>query len=163
MTKLSVFALLATLALSGCSSGPPEPTQAELTITVSPVPMVVRWACPQHAPTDPPPTQCFLSMDPVVSIKESAGVGGRIVTIHVSVRDAPTSVELVGVTLDRDWVVTNAGTDRIDPNATLSFRTIVNNYPLPYAARPNLTLVIGARVVDDKGNELTPGFRADIN
>jgi len=163
MTKLSVFALLATLALSGCSSGPPEPTQADLAITVSPGPLVVRWACPQHAPTDPPPTQCFLSMDPVISIKESAGVGGQIVTIHVSVRDAATAAELVGVTLDRNWVVSNAGTDRIDPRTTLAFRAVINNYPLPFAVRPNLTLVIGARVVDDKGNELTPGFRADIH
>jgi hypothetical protein len=162
MTKLSVFALLATLALSGCTSGPPEPTQAEFAITVSPVPLVVRWACPQHAPQDPPPTQCFLSMDPVISIKESAGVGGNIVTIHVSVRDAATTAELVGVTLDKNWVVTNAGTDRIDANTTLAFRTVINNYPLPFSPRPNLTLVIGARVVDDKGNELTPGFRADI-
>lgn len=162
MTKLSVFALLATLALAGCTSGPPEPTEAELTITVSPVPLVVRWACPVHAPTDPPPTQCFLSMDPVISIKESAGVGGNIVTIHVSVRDAATAAELVGVTLDKNWVVANAGTDRIDAHTTLAFRAVINNYPLPFAVRPNLTLVIGARVVDDKGNELTPGFRADI-
>ncbi|HET8644209.1 MAG TPA: hypothetical protein VFO85_01895 [Vicinamibacteria bacterium] len=130
---------------------------------MSPVPMVVRWACPQHAPTDPPPTQCFLSMDPLVSIKESAGVGGQIVSIAVSVRDAATGAGVVGVTLDRAWVVANAGTDRIDPNTTLAFRVVVNNYPLPYSPRPNLTLVIGARVVDDKGNELTPGFRADIS
>jgi hypothetical protein len=162
MTKLSAFALLATHPLSRCARGPPEPTEAELSITVSPVPLVVRWACPVHAPTDPPPTQCFLSMDPVISIKESAGVGGNIVAIHVSVRDAVTSAELIGVTLDRNWVVANAGTDRIDPRTTLAFRAIVNNYPLPYSPRPNLTLVIGARVVDDKGNELTPGFRADI-
>jgi len=163
MTKLSALAFLATLALSGCVSGPPEPTSAELTITVSPVPLVVRWACPLHAPTDPPPTQCFLSMDPLVSVKESAGVGGNIVSIQLSVRDAVTSAELVGVTLDRAWVMANAGTDRIDPNTTLAFRVVVNNYPLPFAIRPNLRLTIEARVVDDKGNELTPGFRADIN
>ena len=162
MTKLSALALLGTLALSGCASGPPEPTEAELAISVSPLPLIVRWACPLHAPTDPPPTQCFLSMDPVISIKESGGVGGNIVTIHVSVRDAATSAELVGVTLDRAWVTANAGTDRIDARTTLAFRAVINNYPLPFSVRPNLTLVIGARVVDDKGNELTPGFRADI-
>lgn len=163
MTKLCALALLATFALTGCSNGTPEPDAAELTIAVSPVPLVVAWACPVHAPTDPPPTQCFLTMNPTISIKESAGVGGNIVSIHVSVRDAPSSTELVGVTLDRAWVVANAGTDRINPNATLSFQVVVTNYPLRYSARPNLTLVIGARVVDDKGNELTPGFRADIN
>lgn len=163
MRKLSAFALLATLVLPGCTSGVPEPDAAELAITVSPVPLIVRWACPQHAPTDPPPTQCFLSMDPLISIKESAGVGGNIVSIHVSVRDATTAAELVGVGLDRAWVVANAGTDRIDGNSTLSFRVAINNYPLRYSARPNLTLVIGARFMDDKGNEITPGFRADIN
>jgi hypothetical protein len=163
MTKLSAFALLATLVLSGCTSGTPEPDAAELAITVSPVPLIVRWACPQHAPTDPPPTQCFLSMDPLISLKESAGVGGNVVSIHVSVRDLTTSAELVGVGLDRAWMVANAGTDRVDANSTLSFRVVINNYPLRYAVRPNLTLVIGARFVDDKGNELTPGFRADIN
>lgn len=163
MTKLSAFALLATLALTGCTSGTPEPDAAELTISVSPVPLIVRWGCPQHAPSDPPPTQCFLSMDPLISIKESAGVGGNLVSIHVSVRDATTSAELVGVGLDRAWVVANAGTDRIDANSTLSFRVVINNYPLRFATTPNLTLAIGARFVDDKGNEITPGFRADIN
>ena len=162
MAKLSALALLATLALPGCAGGPPEPTKAEFTIAVSPVPLVVRWACPVHAPTDPPPTQCFLSMDPVISIKESAGVGGNIVHIFVSVRDAATSAELIGVILDRAWVAANAGTDRIDPRTTLAFRAVINNYPLPYAVRPNLTLVIAARLLDDKGNELTPGVRADI-
>lgn len=163
MTKPLALALLATLVLTGCTSGTPEPAAAELAITVSPVPLIVHWACPVHAPTDPPPTQCFLSMDPVINIKESAGVGGNIVSIHVSVRDAPTATELVGVGLDRAWVVANAGTDRINANGTLSFQVVINNYPLRYSARPNLTLVVGARVVDDKGNELTPGFRADIN
>jgi hypothetical protein len=90
-------------------------------------------------------------------------VGGNLVSIHVSVRDATTSAELVGVGLDRAWVVANAGTDRIDANSTLAFRVVINNYPLRFRTTPNLTLVIGARFVDDKGNELTPGFRADIN
>jgi hypothetical protein len=162
MTKLSAFALLATLGLPSCTSGPPEPTEAEFTISVSPVPMVVRWACPVHAPTDPPPTQCFLSMDPLISIKESNGVGGNIVRVHVSVRDSTNTTELIGHTLDRDWILANAGTDRVDANTTLAFRAVVNNFPLPFSVRPNLVLVIGARVVDDKGNELTPGFRADI-
>ena len=162
MTKPYAIALLATLALSGCTSGPPEPTEAEFTISVSPVPLTVRWACPVHAPTDPPPTQCFLSMDPVISIKESAGIGGNIVRIHVALTDAATSNQLVGVTLDRDWLVSNAGTDRVDANTTLAFRAVINNYPLPFSVRPNLNLAIGARLLDDKGNELTPGFRAEI-
>jgi hypothetical protein len=163
MTKPFALALLATLALSGCgTSGPPEPTAAEFTMTVSPVPLIVRWACPQHAPGDPPPTQCFLSMDPVISIKESAGVGGNIIRLHVAMSDSVTNQSLVGVTLDRDWVVANAGTDRIDENTTLAFRAVINNYPLRFSERPNLNLAIGARLVDDKGNELTPGFRAEI-
>lgn len=163
MKVYPAFALLATLVLPACTSGPPEPDAAELTITVSPVPLVVRWACPVHAPTDPPPTQCMLSMDPLVSIKESAGVGGRIVTVDLSVKDAATNAQVVGVTLDRQWVLSNAGTDRIDPNATLSFRVVVNNYPLPFAPRPNFLLDINAHVVDDKGNDLTPNLRINIS
>jgi hypothetical protein len=164
VTRYSVFPLLATLVLlPACTNGTPEPDAAELTISVSPVPLIVRWACPVHAPTDPPPTQCFLSMDPLVSIKESAGVGGRIVSVDLSVRDAATNAQVIGVTLDRNWVLTNAGTDRVDANTTLAFRVVVNNYPLPFAPRPNFLLDINARVVDDKGNELTPNLRINIS
>lgn len=164
MTRYSVFPLLATLVLlPACTNGTPEPDTAELTISVSPVPLIVRWACPVHAPTDPPPTQCFLSMDPLVSIKESAGVGGRIVSVDLSVKDAATNAQVIGVTLDRNWVLTNAGTDRVDANTTLAFRVVVNNYPLPFAQRPNFLLDINARVVDDNGNELTPNLRINIS
>jgi hypothetical protein len=163
VNRYPLFALLATLVLPACTSGTPEPDAAELTITVSPVPLVVRWACPVHAPTDPPPTQCMLSMDPLVSIKESAGVGGRIVTVDLSVKDAATNAQVVGVSLDRQWVLTNAGTDRIDPNTTLAFRVVVNNYPLPFAPRPNFLMDINAHVVDDKGNDLTPNLRINIS
>lgn len=163
MRRATFLSLFASALLAGCGAETPEAASAVLTISVSPVPLVVRWACPQHAPTDPPPTQCFLSMDPTVTVKESAGVGGRVVSMAVGIRDGVTGADYTTVGLDRNWILDNAGTDRIEGNATLSFRVVVNGYPLPYSPRPNLRLAIGARVVDDRGNELTPGLQVNIN
>ena len=156
------FLISTSLLLPGCAEAPTAHSSV-LSITVSPLPLLVRWACPQHAPTDPPPTQCFLSMDPVVSVNETGGVGGRIVSAAVGVRDLATGAEMFTVGLSPEWMRSNAGTDRIEANAKLDFRVIVTNYPLRYSARPNLRLVFGARVMDDRGNELTPGLQVDIN
>jgi hypothetical protein len=163
MKRLAVFCLLATLLLPACESGLPEANSAVLTISVSPLPVVVRWACPQHAPIDPPPANCFLTMDPVVTIAESAGIGARMEGLTLSVRDGgATGPERVNVSLGRDWIVANAGSDVIAGNANLSFRVLINEYPLPFAPRPNLTLLLVGSAVDERGNRLNPQLNLDI-
>jgi hypothetical protein len=163
MKRLSVVCLLATLSLPGCESGLPEANSAVLTISVSPLPVIVRWACPQHAPTDPPPASCFLTMDPVVTFTESAGIAARLEGLTLSVRDGgPTGPERLNVSLGRDWIVANAGSDTIAGNANISFRVLVNEYPLPFAPRPNLTLMLVGSAVDDRGNRLNPQLNLDI-
>jgi len=161
MKRLCFLALLATL-LPGCKSASREANSAVLALSVSPVPLIVKWACPVHAPTDPPPTQCKLTMDPTISVTETAGVGGAMVSMVVSVRDLATQAEKFQVMLDHDWIIANTGGDRVEANTTKAFHVVVNDYPLPFSTRPNITLAITARVVDDKGNELTPGLRVDI-
>ena len=159
--KFCFLALLATL-LPGCKSGTREPESAVLALSVSPVPLIVKWACPVHAPTDPPPERCMLTMDPTITITESAGVGGQMVSMAVSVRDLATQAEKFIVVLDHNWIIANTGGDRVEPRTAKSFHVVVQDYPLPFSTRPNLTLVMGARMVDDKGNEITPGLRVDI-
>ena len=104
----------------------------------------------------------MLTMDPTITVTESAGVGGQMVSMAVSVRDLATQAEKFIVVLDHNWIITNTGGDRVEARTAKSFHVVVQDYPLPFSTRPNLTLVMGARLVDDKGNEITPGLRVDI-
>lgn len=162
MKRLAAVSLLATLSLPACENGTPEASSAVLTISVSPLPVVVRWACPQHAPTDPPPENCLLSMDPIVTIAESAGIGATLEGLIISVRDGATGAERINVSLGREWIVANAGRDTIAGNTDLSFRVVVRDYPLPFAPRPNLALLLVASAIDERGNRHNPELRLDI-
>jgi len=159
--KFCFLVLLASL-LAGCKSATREADSAVLALSVSPVPLIVKWACPVHAPTDPPPEQCKLTMDPTITLTESAGVGGQMVSMAVVVKDLATQADKFVITLDHDWIVTNTGGDRVEAHGAKSFRFVIQDYPLPFSTRPNLTLVMGARMIDDKGNTVLPGLRVDI-
>lgn len=152
----SVVLIVLALLLPACSTEEPTgPTSAALTIEVTPTPVVVRLRC---APGGVPP--CFVSLDPTVTLRETAGVGGRMESLEVTVRDLGTSSENK-ITLGRDWIVSQAGTDRIDAMGTRSFRPVVNDYPIQ-GTRPNFALIMGVRFVDDEGNVLTPSVQINV-
>jgi len=143
------------LALPACVSSPTGPASANLVIEVTPTPVVVRLRC---QPGNVPP--CFVSLDPTVTLREIAGLGGRLEVMDVTVRDLGTGVE-TKLSLDRDWIVGQAGTDRIEANGARAFRPTINDYPIP-GTRPNFALILGVRFVDDKSHVLTPSVQINV-
>jgi hypothetical protein len=143
------------LALPACVSNPTGPAFANLVIEVTPTPVVVRLRC---QPGGVPP--CFVSMDPTVTIREIAGLGGRLEAIEVTVRDVPSGSE-TRLNLGRDWIVGQAGSDRIDAKTSRAFQPVINDYPIS-GVRPNLVLTLGVRFVDDKGHALNPSVQINV-
>jgi len=153
--------MVLSLGLAACEDRTPVASSAVVMLTVTPTPVPVRLACPALVPGQPTPPNCFLSLDPTVTVSESAGVGGRLESLEVTVRDLATNQDQTHLTLDRDWIVGQAGTDRIDAFGSIAFRPVVNNYPIPYG-RPNLAVILGVRFVDDKGNVLSPSVQINV-
>jgi hypothetical protein len=152
----SVVLLALSLCLPACStSGPTGPTSAALTIDVTPNPVVVRLRC--AAGGGPP---CFVSLDPTITLRETAGLGGHMESMDVTVRDLGTSVE-TKLTLGHDWIVTQAGSDRIEAMSTRSFHAPVADYPIQ-GTRPNFALIFTVRFVDDEANVLTPTVQINV-
>ena len=156
---LSLLALV--LSLAACEEGTPVASSASVSISVMPTPVPVRLACQELVPGQPPPANCFISLDPTITITETAGVGGRLESIEVTVRDLATGQDQTRLTLDRTWIVGQAGTDRVEPFGAIAFRPVVNNYPIPYG-RPNLAVILSVRFVDDKGNVLLPSVQINV-
>jgi hypothetical protein len=152
--SLGVLVLLAA-ALPACVSSPTGPASANLVIEVAPQPVVVRLRC-QAGGVAP----CFVSLDPIVTLREIAGLGGRLESLEVTVRDLGGGGE-TKITLNRDWIVGQAGTDRIEASSTRSFRPVLNDYPIS-GTRPNFALVMGVRFVDDKNHVLTPSVLINV-
>src|SRR4029079_19631579 len=87
--------LLAVVAGSCIQTNPSGPSTATLAITVEPTPLVVRVACQEIVPGQPPPSECLATMSPTITIRETAGVGGRIEGIDITLRVASQEDRLV--------------------------------------------------------------------
>ena len=160
--RRALLPLVLVLGLAGCEEErPTAPSTAVVAMSVSPTPVPVRVACQEVVPGQPPPANCFISLDPTITLSETGGVGGRAETIDVIVRDLATGQEQTRVTLDRAWIVGNAGTDRVDPFGRLAFQAVVRDYPIPYG-RPNLAVILSVRFVDDRGNVLLPSVQINV-
>src|SRR5688572_21476067 len=113
--------MVLTLALAGCQEDPtPVAASAMVMLNVTPTPVPVRLACPALVPGQPTPPNCFLSLDPTITVAETAGVGGRLEILEVIVRDLGTGQEQTRISLDRAWIVGQAGTDRIEAFGSLA-------------------------------------------
>lgn len=166
LSRLSAALLIAILA-TACDfaktttqpspSPPPSSARIELTITPSPVP--VRVDCP--APTNP--AFCLASLNPTVTVKETAGVGGHINSVEVTLRNVTLARDETKVTLGADWVARQAGTNRLEAKAGIGFQPVVSGYPVPAAGpRPQLRIILGVQFIDDKNNTLFQSVEADL-
>jgi hypothetical protein len=141
------------------SSSPPPPTTAHIDLVIAPSPVPVTVSCP--APTNP--AFCLASLNPTVTVKETAGIGGRIDSIEVTLRNVTLSRDETKITLGSDWLARQAGTNRLEARAQLALQPVVSGYPIPASGpRPQLRIVLGIQFTDDKGNVLFQSVQADV-
>ena len=166
LSRASVVVLLAILA-TACDfaktttqpSPSPPPTSAHIELTITPAPVPVRVDCP--APTNP--AFCLASLNPTVTVKETAGVGGHINSVEVTIRNVTLARDETKVTLGADWVARQAGTNRLEGKAGIGFQPVVSGYPVPAAGpRPQLRIILGLQFIDDKNNTLFQSVEADL-
>jgi hypothetical protein len=142
---------LALAALPACDVFEPTKASASIAITVDPNPVVIRVACLASVP---PPEFCLASLDPTITIAETGGVGGRVETIDLIVRNTATATEEGRLALDAAWVREQAGTDRIEARGRLAFRPIVSGYRIRNGTAAALVFTIAVRFVDDNGHTI---------
>jgi hypothetical protein len=166
LRRASVVLLFALLAIA-CDfaktttqpSPSPPPTSAHIALSIAPAPVPVKVDCP--APTNP--AFCLASLSPTVTVKETAGVGGRINSVEVTIRNVTLARDETKVTLDAAWVARQAGTNRLEAKAGIGFQPVVSGYPIPAAGpRPQLRIILGVQFIDDKNNSLFQSVEADL-
>jgi hypothetical protein len=161
-----LLALAASWAAPGCEffdksptkpAASPSPTTAALTITVAPDPLKILWVCPAVD------TNCYGSLDSVITVSETAGVGGRVDKVDFVVRDATLNVVLTQLSLSSADIQSRAGTNRIGPMGQLAVRPIVEGYPLPKnVPRPTIAIDVSVQVTDDQGHVVTQTKRVPV-
>jgi hypothetical protein len=166
LRRSSVVVLLAVLA-AACDfaktttqpSPSPSPTSAHIELTIAPSPVPVTLVCP--APTNP--DFCLASLNPTVTVVETAGVGGRINSVEVTLRNVTLNRDETKLTLDAAWVARQAGTNRLEARAGIGFQPVISGYPIPAASpRPQLRIILGVQFIDDKNNTLFQSVQADL-
>jgi len=153
------FILLAAAAGAGCQihyEDPPQIAAASVAITVAPDPLRLLVTCP------PGNSNCFGSLDATVALVESAGLGGRVEYVDVSLYNVIAAKNDSQIRLGADWFQAQAGTNRVEAMGRLAVRPVVQGYPFPAGQQPQLEIVFAARFVDDKGNVLEPTKRVPL-
>lgn len=155
----TAIAIIALAALTGCRvhyADPVIPTLAVINLTVAPDPLRLLVTCP------PGDTNCFGSLDATITIEESGGLGGRVEFLDVTVYNVILARNDSAIRLGTDWLRANAGTDRIEGSGRLPLRFVIEGYPFPVGARPQLEFVIAVRFIDDRGNVVETNRRVPL-
>jgi hypothetical protein len=169
LLRRSVVAIVLFVALApACNFGkdlfqtpatPPPPNSAKIELTITPSPVTVTVACP--APSNP--AFCLASLNPTVTVAETAGLGGRIESVEVVLRNVTLNRDETKISLGSDWVARQAGTNRLEAKARIGFQPVVSGYPiLAEGPRPLLRIVLSVQFVDDKSNTLFPSIQSDL-
>jgi hypothetical protein len=143
-------ALLAAV-LAGCGGGSSSPNapvvSGAFTMTVAPNPIVA---------ADCDPAVCgsagVLLAVGNVTITESAGTGGFVNLIGISLRNAATNAEVGVLEYTASDIAAITGTNRVNRNGTLTIPNLGAAYRLPGGARA-ATMAFAAAITDDNGNQ----------
>jgi hypothetical protein len=152
-------AVTALAAFASCHvhyQDPVQPTLSVITVTVAPDPLRLLVTCPAGN------TNCFGSLDAIVTISESGGLGGRVEFVDVTVYNVILARNDSQIRLDPAYLRANAGTDRIEANGRLALRPVIQGYPFPVGQQPTLEFVIAVRFVDDRGNVVETNRRVPL-
>lgn len=153
--------LLGVVVASACGGGSPSgptggPTQAVITLTASPNPIV-----------GAPCGGCgagSLDREAVtgLTIRETAGVGGTVVGIAMSLRDAGTDAVIASGEFDTAAVAALAGSSRVPAGGALVVPSVGVHYPRNRGGRSG-TLTFTVRMTDDRGNEVSQELAVPVS
>jgi hypothetical protein len=155
LTKPSLVALAVTLlAFTGCGGKDdptaPTPTAAVFNVTQSPNPII--------AGTGSQGFQYTAAF--TISVTESAGVGGNVNFVNVTLRNVTTGVELNTVNFTATDVFNRAGTNHIAAKGTLNIPLSVI-YSLALGGR-QATMTIAVQIGDDAGHTTNQSFTVSV-
>lgn len=141
------FGMALTFGCGGSSASGPTggPTQASFTLTASPNPIAgTRCHACGSASTDREAVT-------VLTIRETAGVGGTVASIAMTLRDAGTNAVIASGEFDAAAVTAIAGSNRVPGGGSLVVPSVGVHYPREDGGR-SATLTYTVRVSDERGN-----------
>ena len=148
-TGCAAGVLCVTLSCGGTTT-PAAPTQASITVSVSPNPVIATRCIPLCAAPSGHVFPYEAAMN--VSVQESARIGGNVDFINV-VPVTADGTELSTLGYGSDVLIQRSGTNHVDPAGIFTFF-----FAFFYATGGNnaaLTVNISLQFTDDKGNRLT--------
>lgn len=155
---------LAGLVLSaGCTFDSPvaprTPTSsgAALEIVVSPDPLRILWACPTGQ------AFCFGSLDSILTLNETAGVGIRLDKLDMVARESLTSALVGELHFTGADITSRAGSNRVEARSSLAVRPVVQGWAYPSSLpKPTLNVDITVEGTDDRGNAVRQTKRVPV-
>jgi hypothetical protein len=156
-------AVAAAVFLPSCeyvnpATPPPEPGSGALEIVVSPDPLRLLWACPTGQ------AYCYGSLDSILTLSETAGVGVRLDKLDMVARESLTSATVGELHFTGTEIAARAGTNRIEAGKSLAVRPVVEGWPYPAnLPRPKLNVDITAEGTDDRGNAVRQTKRVPVS
>jgi len=150
-----VLALTCSVAL-GCggdkspTAPSSQPTTADITATVSPNPVIASACTPTTCTTGFAFSAVFN-----LQISETAGVGGNVNFVNVTMRDSTTGAEIGTINFGADEVIRRASTatNHVNARGSLSIVNLGVNYRLSGGGRQG-TLTVAVQFTDDRGNQI---------
>jgi hypothetical protein len=145
------FAMVVAAVLAGCGGGSSTPNgpvvSGSFTVTVTPNPIVA---------ADCDPAVCgsagVLLAVGSMTITESAGTGGFVNLIGISLRNAATNAEVGVLNYSAADIAAVTGTNRVNRNGTLTIPNLGAAYRLPGGAR-EANMAFAVAITDDNGNQ----------
>lgn len=158
------LALAGLVPFAGCTFDSPvaprtpTPSGGALEIVVSPDPLRILWACPAGQ------AFCFGSLDSILTLNETAGVGVRVDKLDVVARESITSAMVGELHFTGTEIASRAGTNRVEARGSLAVRPIVQGWAYPSnLPKPTLNVDIAVEGTDDRGNAVRQTKRVPVS
>lgn len=136
----------------------PTPSAGALDIVVSPDPLRILWVCPSGQ------AHCFGSLDSILTLNETAGVGVRIDKLDMVARESITSAMVGELHFTGAELASRAGTNRVEARGSLAVRPIVQGWAYPASLpKPTLNVDIAVEGTDDQGHAVRQTKRVPVS
>jgi hypothetical protein len=160
LAAVASVALLAGCTLDSPVAPPRDPPAASATIeiVVAPEPLRILWVCPAGQ------AFCFGSLDSVLTLRETAGIGVRLDKLDMVARESLTSTLVGELHFTGQEIAQRAGTQRIEARGSLAVRPVVEGWAFPSnLPKPTLNVDVTVEGTDDRGNAIRQTRRVPVS